>query len=98
MRTARRQDVLEMVCYGTRPSSRVLAPFLFNMFFTAVINVASTRFKADKGIMNALAHLREKRGRGDGVEQLPASQFSRRRFRACFTLTMPGSSRNHTSS
>ena len=31
----------------------VLAPLLFNIFFAAVINMASTRFKADKGIMNA---------------------------------------------
>ena len=42
----------------------VLAPLLFNIFFVAVINVASTRFKADKGIMNALVHLRKKRGVG----------------------------------
>ena len=42
----------------------VLAPFLFNIFFAAVINVASTRFKADKGIMEALVHLRKKRGAG----------------------------------
>ena len=35
-----------------------LAPLLFNIFFAAVINVASTRFKADKGIMDALAHPR----------------------------------------
>ena len=41
----------------------VLAPLLFNIFFTAVI-VASTRFKADKGIMDDLAHLRKKRGSG----------------------------------
>ena len=43
---------------------RVLAPLMFNIFFAAVINVASTRFKADKGIMDALAHLKEKRGAG----------------------------------
>ena len=46
----------------------VLAPLPFNIFFTAVINVASTRFKADKGIMDALVHLRKKReagGRGE---------------------------------
>ena len=43
---------------------RVFAPLLFNMFFTAVINVASTRFKADKDIMDALVHLRKKRGAG----------------------------------
>ena len=42
----------------------VLAPLLFNIFFAAVINVTSTRFKADKGITNALVHLRKKRGAG----------------------------------
>ena len=44
----------------------VLAPLLFNIFFAAVINVAFTRFKADRGIMDALVHLRKKRGAGDG--------------------------------
>ena len=43
-------------------------PLLFNIFFTAVINVASTRFKADKGIIDALVHLRKKRGVGDRGE------------------------------
>ena len=42
----------------------VLAPLLFNMFFAAVINLASTRFKAEKGIMDGLVHLRKKRGTG----------------------------------
>ena len=42
----------------------VLAPLLFNIFFAAIINVASTRFKADKGIMDALVHLRKKREAG----------------------------------
>ena len=42
----------------------VLAPLLFNIFFAAAINLASTRFKADKGIMVALVHLRKKRGVG----------------------------------
>ena len=41
----------------------VLAPLLFNIF-AAVINLASTRFKADKGIMDVLVHLRNKRGAG----------------------------------
>ena len=41
----------------------VLAPLLFNIF-AAVIKVASTRFKADKGIMDALVYLRKKRGAG----------------------------------
>ena len=42
----------------------VLAPLLFNIFFAAVINVASTPFKPDKGIINAWVHLRRKRGAG----------------------------------
>ena len=42
----------------------VLAPLLFNIFFAAVINVASTRFKADEGIMDALVHMRKKKGAG----------------------------------
>ena len=48
----------------------VLAPLLFNIFFAAVINGASTRFKADEGIMDALVYLREKRsvgGRGEAT-------------------------------
>ena len=40
----------------------------------------------------------EKGGRGGGGKQLPESQSSRRRYGACFMLTMPGSSRNHPSS
>ena len=42
----------------------VLTPLLFNIFFAEVINVASTLFKADKGTMDALVHLRKKRGAG----------------------------------
>ena len=42
----------------------VLAPLLFNIFFAAVINVVSTRFKTNKGVMDALVHLKEKRGAG----------------------------------
>ena len=42
----------------------VLAPLLFNIFFATVINVASTRFKVDKGVMDALVHLKKKRGAG----------------------------------
>ena len=44
----------------------VLAPLLFNIFFADVINVAYTRFKADKGIMDASVHLRKKWGWGAG--------------------------------
>ena len=57
----------------------VLAPLLFNIFFAAVINVASTRLKADEGVMDALVHLRKKRragGWGGGGKQLPESQSS----------------------
>ena len=36
--------------------------------------------------------------KGGGGKQLSASQSSRRRFGVCFTLTMPGSPRNHPSS
>ena len=46
----------------------VLAPLLFNIFFAAVINVTSTRFKADKGIMDALVHLRKQMGAGERGE------------------------------
>ena len=42
----------------------MLAPLLFDIFSTAVINLASTRFKADKGIKDALVHLRKKRAAG----------------------------------
>ena len=53
---------------------RVLAPLLFNIFFATVINLASTRFKADRGIMDALVHLRKKRlvgGRGEATAGEP---------------------------
>ena len=42
----------------------MLAPLMFNIFFAAVINMAPTRFKVDRGIMDALIHLKEKREAG----------------------------------
>ena len=42
----------------------VLAPLLLKNFFEALINVASTRFKADRDIMDALVHPRKKKGAG----------------------------------
>ena len=42
----------------------VLALLLFKIFFAAVINVTYTCFKADKDIMDALAHLRKNTGAG----------------------------------
>ena len=45
----------------------LLAPLLFDIFFAAVINLASTRFKADESIVDTLVYLRKKRGgRGRG--------------------------------
>ena len=41
-------------------------PSQFNIFIGAITNMASTCFKADKGIMDALVHLRKKRGAGAG--------------------------------
>ena len=74
----------------------MLAPLLFHIFFATVM----ARFKADEGIMDALVHLRKKRGRGrgGGGAQQSESQSWRRRFGAYFTLTMPRSSRDHPSS
>ena len=46
----------------------VIATLLFNILFAAVMNVASTRFKADKSITDALVHLRKKRGAGGRAE------------------------------
>ena len=46
-------------------------------FLRGVIDVASARFKADKGIMDALVHLRKKRGAGGragGGKKLSKSQ------------------------
>ena len=43
----------------------VFAPLLFNIFFAAVTDMASTRFKADKGNMDASVPLRKKRGAGE---------------------------------
>ena len=51
----------------------MLAPLLFNIVFAAVIRLASTRFKAGKGIMDALVHLRKKRGAA-GREEATAGE------------------------
>ena len=50
----------------------VFVPLLFNVLFEAVINVAYTRFKADKDIMDASVHLKKKTGAG-GDNQRRAS-------------------------
>ena len=46
---------------GPRQGS-VLALLLFNILFAAFINVAYTRFEADKDIIDALVQLRKNRG------------------------------------
>ena len=69
MRAAQQSGVLEVVRCETRPSSRVRArALLLNILFAVVTNVTSTRFKADKGIMDALVHPRKKRSGGRGEE------------------------------
>ena len=74
MRTDRRQGVLGAVRCGTRPSSRVRAraPPVEHIF-AAVTNVAYTRFKVNKGIMDALVHPRKKKGAG-GREEATAGE------------------------
>ena len=52
----------------------VLRPLLFNIFFIVVIKVAYTGFKADKNIMDALVHLRKKKGARGRGEKPPESQ------------------------
>ena len=76
----------------------VLAPLLFSIFFAAVINVASPRFEADEGIMGALVHLRKKRGPGGREEATAGESVLATPLWGCFTLTMPGSSRDHPAS
>ena len=54
----------------------VLAPLLFNTFFTAVIHVALTRFEADKDIMDALVSLIKKPGASIRTARDPAPATS----------------------
>ena len=58
----------------------VLAPLLFNIFFAAVINVTYARFKADKGIMDALVHLRKENGAGGRGEATAGESLLARPF------------------
>ena len=59
----------------------MLAPLLFDIVFAAVINVAYSRFKAEKAIMDALiwCTLRGKQGRGAGGGGRGAGENNRRR-------------------
>ena len=49
----------------------MLAPLLFNIFSAVVINVAYMHFMADTDIMDALVHLRKKKGAGGWEEATP---------------------------
>ena len=80
MRAARRHGVLGVVRCRTRPSKGAFSHPLFNIFFAAVINAAFTCFKADKGIMDALVHPRNKKGAWGRGEATLESQSWRRRF------------------
>ena len=51
----------------------VLALLLFNISFATVINVAYTRFKADRDIKNALVPLRKKKG-AEGRGEITAGE------------------------
>ena len=101
MRAARRQGVLEVVRCGTRPSSRVRArtppvQHLLRSGYKRYILAfqGGQRHHECFGSPDE----EEKGGGAAGGKQLLESQSSRRRSRVCFTLTMPGSSRNHPSS
>ena len=97
MRAARRQGVLEVVCCELRRSSRVRARI------PPVQHLLRGGYKRG---LHALQGGQRHHGRfgtpeeekESGGKQLPKSQSSRRRFGACFTLTMPESSRDHPSS
>ena len=64
-----------LLSYQAGSSPRVRAHTLpVNIFFSAVINVAYTRFKAGKDIMDTLVHLRKKKrsgGRGEATAGEP---------------------------
>ena len=68
MRACERLD--DRVClrwFGVEQGFRqgcALKPLMFNIFFAVVMNVAYTRFKAYEDIMDALVHLRKKKGEG----------------------------------
>ena len=97
MRATRRQGVLEVVRCGTRPSSRVRSrtppvQHLLRGGYKRGLHA----FQGGQRHHGRFGTLEEEKG--GGGKQLSESQPPRRRFGVCFTLTMPGSSRNHPSS
>ena len=73
----------------------VLAPLLFNTFFASIINVASTRFKADKGILDALV---QKTGGGGAGEATAGESILETPLWDMLHADDAGSSRNYPSS
>ena len=63
-----------------------------------MIHVAYTRFEADEDILDALVGLRKKTGAGGRGGTTVGDQPRRLHYGACYTLTMPESSRNRLSS
>ena len=102
MRACVRLD--EMVCsvwFAVKQVLRqgcVLVLLLFNILFAAVIKWSTSVSRRTKTLWTLWCTRRRKKGRGGGGKQLPESQSWRRCFGVCFTLTMPGSSRNRPSS
>ena len=96
MRAARRQGVLEVVRCGTRSSLRVRAraPPVQHLL-RGGYKIGLHAFQGGQRHHGRLGIPEEK---GDGGKQLSESQSSRRCFGVCFTLTMPGSSRDQPSS
>ena len=77
---------------------RARAPPVQHVFFAAVINVASTRFKADKGIMDALVPLRKKKGAGERGDATAGDSVLATPLWSMLYADDAGSPRNHPSS
>ena len=75
----------------------VLAPLLLNIFFAAVIDLASTHFKAGN-IMDALVHLRKTRGTGGRGEATAGESVLATPLWSMLYAEDAGPSRNHPSS
>ena len=93
MLAARRQGVLEVVCCGTRSSSRVRARAPPVQHLLRGGNIRSLH-SFQGGLRYNGRFGTPKEEKGGGGKQLPESQSWPRRFGACVTLTLPGSSRS----
>ena len=100
MRACGRQGVLEVVCCGTGPSSKVRARTTpVQHLLREGYKLGLHAFQGGQGHHGRFGTPKEEKiGGGGGGKQLSEIQSSRRRFGVCFVLTIPGSSRNHSSS